>query len=189
MGVKATEMKKGMVVKVDGAPCVVVDYQHVKLGKGGAVLQTKLKNILDGTIATKRIRSEETLEQVFVDRQFYEYLYSGGGNHVFMHKTTYDQITLDDDMFADGARYCKPNTDVEIQYYDGRPLAVVLPNAVELEVVEAPPVIKGATATNQYKRAKLETGLEVMVPSFIGIGEIIRVDTRTGEYLERANKR
>lgn len=188
MSIKATEMKKGMVVKVDGNPSLVVDYQHVKLGKGGAVLQTKLKNIIDGTITTKRIRSEETLEQVFMDKMPYEYLYSSGPEHVFMHKETYDQITLEDDLFADGTKYCKPNTDVEIHFYDGRPLTVVLPNSVELEVTDTPPAIKGATATNQYKKATLETGAEAMVPPFIDPGEMIRIDTRTGEYLERVKK-
>ncbi|MBN2376332.1 MAG: elongation factor P [Sedimentisphaerales bacterium] len=188
MGIKATEMKKGMVVKVDGNPSLVLDYQHVKLGKGGAVLQTKLKNILDGTITTKRIRSEETLEQVFVDKQKYEYLYSSGTEHVFMHKDTYDQITLEGELFADGTKYCKPNTDVEIHFLDGKPLTVVLPNSVELEVTDTPPAIKGATATNQYKKAILETGVEVTVPPFVENGELIRVDTRTGEYLERVKK-
>ena len=188
MGIKATEMKKGMVLSIDGNPCRVIDYQHVKLGKGGAVLQTKLKNMMDGTIITKRIRSEETLEQVFVDKQAYEYLYSSGDEHVFMHKENYDQINLGDDLFVDGTKYCKPNTDVEIHFLDGKPLTVVLPNSVELEVADTPPAIKGATATNQYKKATMETGAEVMVPPFVEPGEMIRVDTRNGEYLERVKK-
>ena len=185
MSIKATEMKKGMVLKVDDNPCLVLDYQHVKLGKGGAVLQTKLKNIIDGTIINKRIRSEEALEQVFMDKKKYEYLYSSGDEHVFMHQENYEQITLDGEMFADGVKYCKPNTEIELQFYDGKPLAVVLPNSVELEVADTPPKIKGATATNQYKKAILETGAEVMVPPFIENGELLRIDTRTGEYLER----
>jgi len=185
MGIKATEMKKGMVLTLDGSLCLVVDYQHVKLGKGGAVLQTKLKNIMDGTIINKRIRSEETLEQVFVDKQAYEYLYSAGNEHVLMHKETYDQITIDSNLFDDGPKYCKPNTDVEVHFFDGKPLTVILPNSVELEVADTPPAIKGATATNQYKKAILETGVEVMVPPFVESGGMIRVDTRTGQYLER----
>ena len=188
MGIKATEMKKGMVLDIDSALCVVVDYQHVKLGKGGAVLQTKLKNIVDGTITTRRIRSEESLEQVFVDKQSYEYLYSSGDEHVLMHKETYDQINISSDLFGDGPKYCKPNTDIEVQFFDDKPLAVVLPNSVELEVTDTPPPIKGATATNQYKKATMETGFEVMVPPFVENGELIRVDTRSGEYLERVKK-
>ena len=186
MSIKATEMKKGMVLKVDNNPCLVLDYQHVKLGKGGAVLQTKLKNIIDGTIINKRIRSEEALEQVFMEKQKYEYLYSSGNEYVFMHQENYEQITLDGELFADGVKYCKPNTEIELQFYDGKPLAVVLPNSVELKVADTPPKIKGATATNQYKRATLETGLQINVPPFVKNGDILRVDTRTGKYIERA---
>jgi len=186
--IKATEMKKGMVVVVDGNPCLVIDYQHVKLGKGGAVLQTKLKNLQDGTIVTKRIRSEESLEQAFVDKQKYEYLYSSNKEYVLMHKETYEQITLSDEQFGDGPKWLKPNIDVEIHFLNGKPLTVGLPNSVELEVTDTPPAIKGATATNQYKKAVLETGVQISVPPFVENGELIRVDTRTGTYLERVKK-
>ena len=188
MGIKAGEIKKGMAVTIDGNPCLVLDYQHVKLGKGGAVYQTKLKNLLDGGIVTKRIRSEDTLEQVFVDKQQYEYLYSAGDEHIFMHKTNFEQITLDSSAFEDGIKFCKPNTDVEIHFLDGKPLTVVLPNSVELEVTATPPPLKGATATNQNKKAVMETGVVINVPPFIETGEILRVDTRSGEYIERVKK-
>jgi len=183
--IKATDMKKGMVLKVDGKLVVVVEYQHVKLGKGGAVLQTKFKNVLDGLTTNKRIRSEESLEDVFVDKQDYEYLYSSGNEHFLMHKETFDQIGIGDDLFGDGPKYLKPNIDVEVQFFDGKALNVVLPNSVELEVTDTPPAIKGATATNQYKKAIMETGLEITVPPFVENGELIRIDTRSGEYLER----
>ncbi len=186
--IKATEMKKGMVVMIDNTLNVVVDYQHVKLGKGGAVLQTKLKSVIDGTITTKRIRSEESLEQVFVDKMPYEYLYSAGDEHVFMHKETYEQITLGPDLFAEGVKWCIPNTDVEIHFFNDKPLTIVLPNSVELKITDTPPAIKGATATNQYKKATLETGVEISVPPFVENGELVRVDTRSGEYLERVKK-
>ena len=183
--IKATDMKKGMVLKVDGKLVVVVEYQHVKLGKGGAVLQTKFKNVLDGLTTSKRIRSEESLEDVYVDKQNYEYLYSSGDEHVLMHKETFDQITIDSELFGDGPKYLKPNIDVEVHFFDGKALTVALPNTVELEVTDTPPAIKGATATNQYKKAIMETGLEITVPPFIENGELIRIDTRSGEYLER----
>ena len=186
--IKAMEMKKGMMLMIDGSPCVVVDYQHVKLGKGGAVLQTKFKNFAEGTTFTKRIRSEETLEPVYVEKQQYEYLYSTGSEHVLMHKETYEQLEIGDDLFAEGRKWCKPNIEVELQFFNSKPLAVVLPNSVELEVTDTPPAIKGATATNQYKKATLETGAEITVPPFVGNGELIRVDTRSGEYLERVKK-
>ncbi|MCF7958681.1 MAG: elongation factor P [Phycisphaerae bacterium] len=183
--IKATEMKKGMVIKIDEKPCQVLDYQHVKLGKGGAVLQTKFKCLLDNSTVNKRIRSEESLEQIFVEKQKYEYIYSDGKEHIFMHKETFEQIELTDETFENGTLYCKPNTDVEVHYLDGKPFTVIMPNAVELEVTDTPPAIKGATATNQYKKATMETGLIVTVPPFIENGEMLRVDTRTGDYLER----
>jgi len=185
--IKASEMKKGMVLRVDGSLVVVLDYQHTKLSKGGAVYQTKFKNVIEGNVINKRIRSEETLEDVFVDRQAYEYLYSAGKNeHVLMHKETFDQITVNDDLFGDVPLYCKPNTELVLQFFDGKPLAIEMPNTVELEVTDTAPELKGATATNQYKPATLETGLKISVPPFIKLGEIVQVDTRTGEYLGRA---
>ena len=183
---RASEMKKGQTVKIDGKLYAVVDYQHVKLGKGGAVYQTKLKSLTDGSIQNIRLRSEETIEEAYLDKRTYEYLYSGGSEHVLMDTTTYDQITLDDDAFGDGQKYLKPNTQLQVSMYEGRLVIVDLPNTVDLEVTDTPPEIKGATATNQNKSATLETGLVVQVPPFIKVGDIIRVDTRSGEYLTRA---
>ena len=185
---KASEMKKGQTVKIDGVLYVIVDYQHVKLGKGGAVYQTKLKNLTDGGIRDMRIRAEDTLEDAYLDKRNFEYLYSAGSEHVFMDLDNYDQITLDDDAFGDGPKYCKPNTPILISMYQGKPMVVQLPNTVDLEVTDTAPEIKGATATNQYKPATLETGLIVQVPPFVKVGELIRVDTRTGEYVTRVKE-
>jgi elongation factor P len=182
---RASEMRKGQTVKIDGKLYAIVDYQHVKLGKGGAVYQTKLKSLADGTIQNVRLRSEETVEEAYLDKRTYEYLYSAGSEHVLMDTTTYDQISLDDDAFGEGQKYLKPNTQFQVSMYEGKPVLVSLPNTVDLEVTDTPPEIKGATATNQNKPATLETGLVVQVPPFIKMGEIIRVDTRTGEYLTR----
>lgn len=179
-------MQKGQTVKVDGKLYAIVDYQHVKLGKGGAVYQTKLKSLTDGSIQNIRLRSEETIEEAYLDKRTYEYLYSSGSEHILMDTTTYDQITLDDDAFGDGAKFVKPNTQLQVSMYEGRPVVVTLPNTVDLEVTETAPEIKGATATNQNKPATLETGLVVSTPPFIKVGDIIRVDTRSGEYLTRA---
>jgi elongation factor P len=183
---KASEMRKGQTIKVDGKLFVIVDYQHVKLGKGGAVYQTKIKSMEDGSIQNIRLRSEEVIEEAYLDRGKYEYLYSSGSEHILMDINTYEQITLDDDAFGDGQKYLKPNTNLEVSMYEGKPVIVTLPNTVDLEVVDTPPEIKGATATNQNKPATLETGAVVNVPSFIKIGDIISVDTRSGEYLTRA---
>jgi len=179
-------MKKGQTVRIDGKLYAIVDYQHVKLGKGGAVYQTKLKSLTDGSIQNVRLRAEETVEEAYLDKSTYEYLYSSGSEHVLMDITTYDQITLDDDAFGDGPKYLKPNSRLQVSMYEGKPIIVTLPNMVELEVTDTPPDIKGATATNQNKPATLETGLVVQVPSFIKTGDILSIDTRTGDYLARA---
>ena len=185
---RASEMRKGQTVKIDGRLYAIVDYQHVKLGKGGAVYQTKLKSLVDGTIQNIRLRSEETVEEAFLDKGTYEYLYSSGSEHVLMDIKTYDQISLDDDAFGDGPKFLKANARLQVSMYQGRPVIVELPNTVDLEVTDTPPEIKGATATNQTKPATLETGFVVSVPPFIKVGDIVRVDTRTGEYVTRASK-
>lgn len=182
---RASEMRKGQTVKIDDKLYAIVDYQHVKLGKGGAVYQTKLKNLIDGSIQNVRLRAEENVDEAFLDKTTYEYLYSAGDEHILMNTTTYDQISLDDDAFGDGPKYLKPNSQLQVSMYQGKPVVVTLPNTVDLEVAETPPEIKGATATNQNKPATLETGLVVQVPPFIKVGEKIRVDTRTGEYVTR----
>ncbi|MBC8378705.1 MAG: elongation factor P [Planctomycetes bacterium] len=182
---KVSDMKKGQTITIDGILYVVVDYQHVKLGKGGAVYQTKLRNLIDGGIRDIRFRAEENIDEAYLDKRNFEYLYSAGTEHVFMDLETYDQITLDDDAFGDGPKFLRANEKIQISMYDGKPVVVTLPNTVDLEVSDTAPEIKGATATNQYKPATLETGFEVQVPPFIKIGEKIRVDTRTGDYVTR----
>jgi elongation factor P len=178
-------MKKGQTVKVDGNLYAIVDFQHVKLGKGGAVYQTKMKSLIDGSIRDIRLRAEENIEEAYLDKRDYEYLYSSPNEHVLMDLQTYDQITLDDDAFGDGPKYLKPNEKLQVSMYDGKPVQVSLPNSVDLEVTDTPPEIKGATATNQSKSATMETGLVVSVPPFIKVGEILKIDTRTGQYLTR----
>jgi len=185
---RASQMQKGQTVKIDGKLYAIVDYQHVKLGKGGAVYQTKLKSLTDGSIQNVRLRSEETIEEAYLDKRTYEYLYSSGSEHVLMDTATYDQISLDDDAFGDGAKFIKPNAQIEVSMYEGRPIIVTLPNTVELEVTETAPEIKGATATSQNKPATLETGLVVQVPPFIKVGDILRIDTRSGEYITRVKE-
>ena len=182
---KPSDMKKGQTVKIDGVLYVIVDFQHVKLGKGGAVYQTKFKNLIDGGIRDVRIRAEEIIEDAYLEKRNFEYLYSSSNEHHFMDLDSFDQITLDDDAFGDGPLYLKPNTQLQISMYQDKPVVVSLPNTVDLEVTDTTPEIKGATATNQYKPATMETGLVVQVPPFVKIGEILRIDTRTGEYVTR----
>ncbi|MHC4594382.1 MAG: elongation factor P, partial [Planctomycetota bacterium] len=185
---RASDMRKGQTVKIDGKLYAIVDYQHVKLGKGGAVYQTKLKSLTDGSIQNVRLRAEETVEEAYLDKRTYEYLYSAGREHVLMDTTTYEQMSLDDDAFGDGPKYLRPNTQVQVSMYQGRLLGVTLPNTVDLKVTDTPPEIRGATATSQNKPATLETGLVVQVPPFIKVGDAIRVDTRSGEYITRVKE-
>lgn len=185
---KVSEMKKGQTIIIDGVLYVIVDYQHVKLGKGGAVYQTKLKNLVDGGIRDIRYRAEETVEDAYLEKRNFEYLYSAGSEHHFMDIDNYDQITLDDDAFGEGKLYLLPNSQIQISMYQEKPVVVTLPNTVDLTVKDTAPEIKGATATNQYKPATLETGLIVQVPPFIKLGEKIRIDTRTGEYVTRVKE-
>lgn len=182
---KASEMKKGQTVKIDDKLYTIVDYQHVKLGKGGAIYQTKLKSLADGSIQNIRLRATENIQEAYLDKGTYEYLYSTGNQHVLMDTNTYEQISLDDEAFSDGPKYLKANAQLQVSMYKGKAVIVNLPNTVDLKVTEAAPEIKGATATNQNKPATLETGFALQVPSFIKIGDTIRVDTRTGEYLTR----
>jgi elongation factor P len=185
---KVSEMKKGQTIIMEGILYVIVDYQHVKLGKGGAVYQTKLKNLVDGGIRDIRLRAEETVEDAYLEKRNFEYLYSSGNEHHFMDLESYDQITLDDDAFGEGKLYLLPNTQIQISMYQEKPVVVTLPNTVDLIVKDTAPEIKGATATNQYKPATMETGLIVQVPPFIKLGEKLRIDTRTGEYVTRVKE-
>lgn len=185
---KASEMKKGQTIKIDNTLYAIVDFQHVKLGKGGAVYQTKLKSLSDGLIRDIRVRAEEVLEDAFLDKRKFEYLYSSGSEHILMDMDSYDQISLDDDAFGDGPKYLKPNTQLAVSMYQEKPVLIELPNTVDLKVADTAPEIKGATATNQYKPATMETGLIIQVPSFVKTGEMLRIDTRTGEYVTRVKE-
>ncbi len=183
--IKANDIRRGMVVTIDNINFVVVDFAHHTPGNLRAMVQTKLKNLNTGTIIDKRLRSVDQIETPFVDRKDYEYLYSSGDEHVFMDVETFDQIEFPPDIIGTAMDYLLPNTKVTVMFIDDKPVSIDVPTTVELRVTETPPSIKGATATNQYKEATLETGLRVMVPPFIGPDETIRIDTRTGEYVER----
>ena len=182
---RASEMRKGQTVNIDDVLYTIVDYQHVKLGKGGAVYQTKLKSLKDGGTRDIRLRAEANIEEAYLDKRSFEYLYSSGTEHVLMDLETYDQITLDDDGFGEGPKYLKPNTRLQVSMYEGSPVVVDLPNTVDLEVTATAPEIRGGNGHESAKPATLETGLIVTVPAFIKVGDKIRVDTRTGEYVTR----
>ncbi|MDR3639527.1 MAG: elongation factor P [Isosphaeraceae bacterium] len=185
MMIKATDIRRGMVITIEGVNFVVVDFAHHTPGNLRAMVQTKLRNMNSGALIDKRLRSVDQIEVPYVETKQFEYLYSAGDEHVFMDSETFDQLSFPDEILGTAMQYLLPNSKVTVQYVGGKPVSVEVPASIDLVVTETPPSIKGATATNQYKEAVLETGLKVQVPPFVGPGEKIRIDTRTGEYMER----
>jgi elongation factor P len=183
--IKATEIRRGMAIVLEGTVYVIADFQHVAKGNWRSYIQLKIRNIKTGQLLEQRIRSTDTVEESFVDKKEMEYLYSQGSVHIFMDLESYEQVPLDNELIADVMQWLKPNALVEVTISEGKIIGVAPPNTVDLKVMETPPVVKGATATNQPKDAVMETGVKVRVPGFIEIGEMIRIDTRTGEYVER----
>ncbi len=185
MMIKATDIRRGMVITLEGTNFVVVDFAHHTPGNLRAMVQTKLRNMSSGSLIDKRLRSVDQIEVPYVETKEYEYLYSSGDEHVFMDSETFDQLSFSPEILGTSMQYLLPNSKVMVKYVDDKPVSIEVPATIDLIVKDTPPSLKGATATNQYKEATLETGLKVQVPPFIGPGEKIRIDTRTGEYVER----
>jgi elongation factor P len=182
-----SQVRKGMVLVGEaGQLYTVVDFHLNTPGNWRAILQLKLKNLKTGAVTMNRVRPEDKVEQAYLDKREMQYLYQEGDGYVFMDKENYDQITLSKEWVGEEMLYLKENDDVQVTFYESKPLSLELPATVVLKVVETEPSVKGATAAAQYKPATLETGLKVTVPPFVNIGEEISVDTRTGEYLSRA---
>ena len=187
MPIEYSQVRKGMVlIGENGDLYHVIDRDLNTPGNWRAILQLKLKNLKTGSITMNRVRPDDKVETAFLDKREMEYIYEDSTGYVFMDTENYDQISLDRDMVEEMMKYLKPNTRAHVIFYESKPLSLELPQTVELEVTETDPAMKGATAAAQYKPATLETGLKVTVPPFIKIGESIKVDTRTGEYLERS---
>lgn len=184
--IKANELTRGKVVIYEGKMYTVKDLTHVSKGNWRSYMQVKLKDFKTGQIIDQRFNMDDRLETAFVQTKEYEYLYRDGTDYVLADPETYDQIPVSEDLFGDAIKFLMENTRVTCSLVDGKIVSCELPNTVELKVVDTPPVVKGATATNQPKDAELEGGARVRVPAFIQIGEVVRVDTRTGEYIERA---
>lgn len=184
--IKAVDLRKGRTVMYEDQIYVVQESQHVAKGNKRSYMQTKLKNLKSGVIREVRFSVNDRLEVPFVESKQHEYLYQDSGGHVLMDSESYEQITVDGALFGDAIRFLKPNEKVTVTRCENQIVGIELPTVVELEVTETPPVVKGATATNQSKDATMETGVRVRVPPFVQPGERIRVDTRTGEYLDRA---
>ncbi len=183
--IKAVDLRRGIAVKYRDDLWAVVDSHHVAKGNKRSLMQVKLKNLASGTIIEERFRVSDTLEDVYVDKRQMEYSYSSAQGHFCMDSQTYEQVPIGLEVIGDSIGYLISGTTIEVHFFDGKALLAILPNTVDLKVAEAPPVVKGATATNQNKTAIMETGIKVQVPPFVDTGETIRVDTRSGEYVER----
>jgi len=183
---KATDLRPGNALRMDGKLYVVAKYDHVKPGKGPAYAQLKLKAVQGGGYVEKRFGSSDTVEATTLDRRDCEYLYDDGDMHVFMDNETFDQFNVSKDMVADQMVYVRPNGTVTVLFHEENPLLIDPPGAVELTVSECEPGVKGATVTNVMKEAVMETGLKTRVPDFIEVGETLRINTADGSYLGRA---
>ena len=183
--ITASDFRNGVTFEMDGKVMQVVEFQHVKPGKGAAFVRTKMKNIITGGVTETSFNPTAKFEQAFVERREMEYSYNDGDLYYFMDMETFDMMPIGSDLLGDAFRFVKENTPCKIMSYKGSVFGVEPPNFVDLVVTQTDPGFKGDTATNVTKPATLETGAEIRVPLFISEGEKIRIDTRTGEYLER----
>lgn len=184
---KPSELKKGHVVRINNELWKIVGMQHVQKGNWRSYYQIETKNLKTGRVLTNRYATHDDLEYVNVEQRSMQYLYREGDNHCFMDNDTYEQIMIANDEIEEEIPFMKLNIEVNIHFVDSMPIAVNLPSSVILEIIECDPGMKGDTVSNVFKPAKLETGLEVKVPLHVNPGDSVKVDTRTGEFLERAS--
>ncbi|NMO96869.1 elongation factor P [Paenibacillus lemnae] len=184
--ISVNDFKTGLTVEVDGDIFTVIEFQHVKPGKGAAFVRSKLKNLRNGNTVEKTFRAGETIGRAMIENRGVQYLYASGQEHVFMDNETYDQFSLTSEQLEWELNFLRENMNVNIISYQGEILGINLPNSVELKVVETEPGIKGNTATGATKSAKVETGLSVQVPLFINEDDVLLIDTREGKYISRA---
>ena len=186
MAVSTNDLKNGMSLNLPEGLFSVVEFQHVKPGKGGAFVRTKLKNVRSGAVIERTYRADEKLEQAIIDKRDMQFLYRDGADFVFMDTTSYEQMTASPASLGDAPNFLKEGDAANLQMYNGEIVGVDLPAAVELSVTETEPGIQGDRVSGARKPATLQTGLVVQVPLFVNAGDMIKVDTRSGEYLTRA---
>ena len=184
--ISVTDLRNGTKVEMDGGLWECLDYQHQKIGRGGAKVVAKFRNMETGSIKDRTFNSGEKLQDIFIDYRTMQYLFTDGDVYTFMDMETFEQPALSREQLGDAAKWLKANTEVTVDYFRDKPLKVTLPNVIALQITETDPGVKGDTVSGGSKPAKLETGATVAVPLFIDQGETVRVDTRSGEYLGRA---
>ncbi len=182
----AGDFRNGVTFEMDGNVLQIVEFQHVKPGKGAAFVRTKVKNVITGAVLERTFNPSDKFPTAYVERKDMQYLYADGSLYYFMDMESYEQLPIDESKLGDSFKFVKENMEVKVLSYKGNVFGIEPPFFVELEVVETDPGFKGDTATNATKPAKLETGAEIKVPLFIEQGDVLRIDTRTGEYMERA---
>lgn len=183
--ISASDLRKGTTFDLDGQVFTVIDFLHVKPGKGAAFVRTKLRNVISGGVTDRTFNPTEKLQEAVIERKEMQYLYSDGELYYFMDQETFEQIPLNHEKVEDAIKFLKENMFAIIKFYKGEAFSVEPPNFVELQVTQTEPGVKGNTATNISKPATVETGAIVNVPIFVNEGDMIRIDTRTGEYMER----
>lgn len=186
--ISAGDFRNGLTFEFEGNVYQVVEFQHVKPGKGAAFVRTKLKNVISGSVVERTFNPTEKVEKAMIERKDMEYLYEDSGLYYFMDQETYEQIPLSQDQLGDSLKFVKENMTVTILSYKGSVFAVEAPNFVELAVIATEPGVKGNTASNVTKPATVETGAIINVPMFINEGDVVKIDTRTSEYLSRVNQ-
>ena len=184
--ISAGDFRNGVTFEMDGSVYQIIEFQHVKPGKGAAFVRTKIRNVISGAVTEKTFSPTDKFPSAFVERKDMQYLYNDGDLYYFMDNETYENIPISKDVLSDNFKFVKENMDCKVLSYKGKVFGVEPPFFIELEVTETEPGFKGDTATNVTKPATLETGAQIRVPLFINEGDHIKVDTRTGEYMERA---
>lgn len=183
--ISTNDFHTGITIELEGEVYTVIDFQHVKPGKGAAFVRSRLKNLRSGAIVEKTFRAGEKVPRAMIERKEMEYLYNTGEEYIFMDTKSYEQFSLSAEQLEDSLKYLKENMKLNVLFFKGESIGIELPHSVELKVVETEPGFKGDTAAGGSKPAKLETGLVVQVPFFINEGDLVRIDTRTGAYIER----
>lgn len=184
--ISTNDFRTGLTINIDGDAYQVIDFQHVKPGKGSAFVRSKIKNLRTGAVIERTFNAGEKLPRAHIERQEVQYLYNDGSNYNFMNMETFEQMTLTKEELGDTIKFIKENMTINLLMFQGRSIGLDIPNFVELEVIETAPGIKGDTASGGSKPATLETGYVVQVPFFINVGDVLQIDTRTGQYLKRA---
>nr|WP_242839748.1 elongation factor P [Syntrophorhabdus aromaticivorans] len=188
MMASTSEFRKGLRILLDDEPFVIVDFQHVKPGKGGAFVRTRIKSLMTGNVLDRTFRSGDKVDLPELEETQMEYLYKEGDKYYFMDTSSYDQIFIDEKNLGDSKNYIKEGSVIEVLIYKGNPIGVEVQNFVNLRIVKTEPGVRGDTAQNATKPALLESGYTIQVPLFVEEGEVVKIDTRTGEYIERVSK-